>query len=61
MDRLTNKQRIEKMYEEQKQRKIELWQNVHKFGPAYYAMVMDDIRWWNEKIRYAEENWDLDE
>jgi hypothetical protein len=47
---------LERVKREQRERTIELYQNIHKYPCSVFVKLMDEIRWYNKYIRYLEDH-----
>lgn len=56
---MSNKEKIEKLKKENRQRRIELYKNIEAHPSSFlWYILSEEIRWHDNYIRYAEQNWD---
>ena len=48
---------LQRLEEEQLQRRKELYMFMYKYGDAFLVRLSEEIRWWNKYIRYIEDNY----
>lgn len=54
---ITNEEKIEKMKEENRLRRIEYYQLMDKIGDFPIIVLKKEIIWWDRYIRWCEDNW----